>query len=282
VSANPTIDGIRIVQGLARGLYWRFVMRSTLTCLLLASSLVAAAQQSQPAHPAFPAQDGGMRTVLESIVVPPIPNAPFTATLVTEWARPAGGSATITLINQRQLARDAAGRLYEQRWELVPKNGDVKSHMNWIQIADPAQHTLYNCNVSTQVCDLMTWNDARDLAAATPLPPMNGPMRGNRGTIQTEGLGTRMIAGMETTGTRVTTVWNPGVMGNDAPVTEVRETWRSAPLAVNLLSIRTGPLIGTQTFTITELDANPPDPALFEPPAGFQVRDQRQTRPPSE
>jgi hypothetical protein len=257
-------------------------MRSTLACLLLASSLAAVAQQGQPVRPISPAQDGGMRTVLESIVVPPIPNAPFTATLVTEWARPAGDGATITLVNQRQLARDANGRLYEQRWELVPKGGDVRSHMDWIQIADPAERTLYNCNVVAQVCDLLTWNSAPDLAAATPPPVVNGPLRGNRGTTQTESLGTRMVAGMETTGTRVTTVWNAGVMGNDAPVTEVRETWRSAPLAVNLLSIRSGPLVGTQTFTITELDTNPPDPALFEVPSGFQVRDQRATRPASE
>jgi hypothetical protein len=223
-----------------------------------------------------------MRTVLESIVVPPIPNAPFTAALSTEWARPAGGDATITLVNQRQLARDANGRLYEQRWQLVPKGGSLRSRIEWIQIADPAQSTLYNCNMVTQVCDLRTWNAAPDLAAATPPPPMNGPLRGNRGSIQTENLGTRIVAGAETTGTRVTTTWNAGVMGNDASVTEVRETWRSAPLAVNLLSIRTGPLIGTQTFTVTELDPNPPDPALFEPPAGFTVRDQRQTRPASE
>jgi hypothetical protein len=245
-------------------------------------AVAASAQQAQPVRPVFPAQDGGMRTVLESIVVPPIPNAPFTATLSTEWARPAGGGATITLVNQRQLARDASGRLYEQRWELVPKGGNIKSRMNWIQIADPTQRTLYNCNMVTQVCDLMTWNAAPDLAAAQPPPPMNGPLRGGRGSIQTESLGTRIIAGAETTGTRVTTTWNAGVMGNDAPVTEVRETWREESLAVNLLSIRSGPLIGTQTFTVTELDPNPPDPALFEAPAGFQVRDQRQTRPPSQ
>ncbi|HTW46958.1 MAG TPA: hypothetical protein VMD92_03355 [Acidobacteriaceae bacterium] len=258
-------------------------MQGRVAALICTSLLACAtcAQQTQPTRPIFPAQDGGMRTVLESIVVPPIPNAPFTATLATEWARPAGDGATITLVNQRQLARDANGRLYEQRWLLVPKGGNVRSRMNWIQIADPNQRMLYNCNVATQVCDLLTWNAAPDLAAATPPPPMNGPLRGNRGTIETESLGTRIIAGIETTGTRVTTVWNAGVMGNDAPVTQVRETWRSAPLAVNLLSIRSGPLIGTQTFTVTELDPNPPDPSLFEVPAGFAVRDQRETRPPS-
>lgn len=253
-------------------------MQRRIAVLTVSSILVCAAW----AQPVQPAQDGGMRTVLESIVIPPIPNAPFTATLATEWVRPAGGAATITVVNQRQLARDANGRLYEQRWELVPKGGNVRSRMDWIQIADPIQRTLYNCNMVTHVCDLLTWNAAPDLAAATPPPVVNGPLRGNRGSIQTETLGTRIVSGIETTGTRVTTTWNAGVMGNDAPVTEVRETWRSIPLAVNLLSIRSGPLIGSQTFTVTDLDANAPDPALFEPPAGFTVRDQRDSRPPSQ
>lgn len=253
-------------------------MRSSVVFLLVVASIGAA----QQVRPTLPAQDGGMRVVLESIVVPPIPNAPFTAMLSTEWARPAGDRATITVVNQRQLARDATGRLYEQRRALVPKNGNVQSRLDWVQIADPDRHILYNCNMVTEVCDLLTWNSAPDLAAATPPPLVNGPLRGNQGSIRTENLGTRIVAGTETTGTRVTTIWNAGVMGNDAPVTEMRETWRSASLAVNLLSIRSGPLIGTQTFTITELDPNPPDPALFEPPVGFQVRDQRATRPPSE
>ncbi|MGC2620352.1 MAG: hypothetical protein WA414_15010 [Acidobacteriaceae bacterium] len=247
--------------------------------VLVFSSLLAGAAWAQPVPPA---QDGGMRTVLESIVVPPIPNAPFTATLATEWARPADGDATITVVNQRQLARDANGRLYEQRWELVPKGGNVRSRMDWIQIADPIQRTLYNCNMVTHVCDLLTWNAAPDLAAATPPPAMNGPLRGNRGSVQTENLCTRIIGGVETTGTRITTTWNAGVMGNDAPVTEVRETWRSNPLAINLLSMRSGPLLGTQKFTVTELDASPPDPALFDPPAGFKVRDLRESHPPSQ
>lgn len=230
----------------------------------------------------MPAQDGGVREVLESLVVPPIPNATFSATLSTEWARPAPGGAIITFVNQRHIARSADGRLYEERWALIPKGGTVKPQMQWIQIADPTERTLYNCNMFTRVCDFLQYDPSRDLAAATQQPPVNGPLPGGRGSIQTEDLGTRILLNMDTRGRRVTTTLNAGAIGNDAPVTDVRETWRNDALAINLLSIRSGPLIGTQTFTITELDTNPPDPALFSPPDGFQVRDVRETRPPSE
>jgi len=112
----------------------RFKLWVLTTAGLLAS--LACAQQDEPQRPVTAAQDGGVREVMESIVVPPIPNAPFSATLATEWARPTQDGGTITLVNQRQIARDNLGRVYEQRWALVPKGGQVRSIMTWIQIAD--------------------------------------------------------------------------------------------------------------------------------------------------
>jgi hypothetical protein len=230
----------------------------------------------------MPAQDGGVREVLESIVIPPIPDAPFTASLITEWVRLTPGGASITFINKRQVARDGLGRVYQERWALVPKDSNVQSRIQWIQIADPQARTLYNCNMMTHVCDLLRYNSAPDLAAATARSQPAGPLPGGRGFVTLENLGTRVFAGMETIGTRVTTTLNPGVVGNDKPVVRSSETWRSEQLAVNLLSIRTDPLFGTQTFTVSEIDPAPPDTQLFELPAGFSVRDQRATRPPSD
>ena len=259
-------------------------MRLQAAAVLCAGLLagVVCAQDVQPTRPVMPAQDGGVREVMESIVVPPIPNAPFTATLATEWARPTPDGGTITLVNRRQIARDNLGRIYEQRWALVPKNGDAKSIMTWIQVADPSQHTVYNCNAIKLVCDLLTYDSAPDLVAAVEHTPAPGPLRGGRGSVQVESLGMKTVAGMDTVGTRVTTTLAPGVMGNDRPVTRTTETWRSEQLALNLISIRSAPLTGTQTFTITELDPNPPDPQLFQPPDGFKVVDQRATAPPTE
>ena len=51
-------------------------------------------------------------------------------------------------------------------------------------------------------------------------------------------------------------------------------------LSPDLLSIKTDPRIGKQTFTVTDLDQGDPDPALFQLPAGFEVVDRRQTGPP--
>ena len=136
------------------------------TLLLTSLTCLAQVQQSLPSHPAQPTKDGGVREVLESIVIPPIPNSPFTATLDTEATKYAADGSTMTFVNERHIARDQQGRIYEERWLLVPKNSDVKSSMNWIQIADPKQRTLYNCSPQRHVCDLVVYDPADDLATA--------------------------------------------------------------------------------------------------------------------
>jgi hypothetical protein len=59
-------------------------------------------------------------------------------------------------------------------------------------------------------------------------------------------------------------------MGNDEPLSSVREFWHSDELGINLISIRTGPMVGKQNFTITEITQGEPDPQLFALPGGFK------------
>lgn len=228
-----------------------------------------------------PVQDGGVRQVLESIIIPPIPNAPFHATLDTEWVRFAADGGTITFVNERQIARDGRGRIYEERWALVPKfhsNGDIASKLTWIQIADPRLHTLYNCSTDKHVCDLLTYDPTTELAAARPRTPLRtGTV--DHGPFTMEDLGTRNIAGVDTVGIRETYRIEAGTMGNDQPMTSVKEEWHSQELGINLLSIRSDPMVGKQTFTVVELTTTEPDPQLFELPPGYKINDQRKNPP---
>jgi hypothetical protein len=256
-------------------------MRVLMVGILALGGLACAAQvqqeQVQDRRPA--ARDGGVRQVLESIVIPPIAHAPFTATLATEWVKYAADGATITLANERHIARDAQGRIYEERWILVPKNGNVKSTLNWIQIADPNRRTLYNCSTERHICDLQRYDPASDLSAASPRQRVLGSSRQGDANPASEDLGDRNIAGIETAGRRVTETIEAGRIGNDQPLTSMSEYWHSEELGINLLSIRTDPMFGKQTFTITEITPADPDAQLFELPGGFKVNDQRKNPP---
>lgn len=258
-------------------------MRISITGILLLISLACMAQapETQQQRPRPAAMDGGVREVLESIVIPPIPHAPFFATLDTEATKYSADGATMTFVNERNIARDGQGRIYEERWLLVPKNGNVKSSMNWIQIADPKQRTLYNCSPQRHICDLLVYDPASDLSAASPRKDTSRALPHGDGNVAWEDLGNRNIAGIDTVGTRETTTMNAGTMGNDQPLISMREYWHSDQLGINLLSIRSNPMFGKQTFTVTEITPGEPDAQMFELPAGYTVNDQRKNAPVS-
>lgn len=221
-------------------------------------------------------RDGGVSETLQSIYIPPLLNAPFTAVVHTEWTRPMAEGGTYTMVNQRRVARDSKGRIYEERWLLVPRGGNVQSEMNVIQVADPEAHTLYNCFTLQKPhrCMLLTFAETAQMQYK-PNVGVTGPMANNLGSSRHEDLGVRSIEGIETRGTRDTNYFNAGVMGSDQPFTAYREFWLAPGLGVNLSSEVTGPVVGKQVFTLTDVTLDEPDPRLFELPEGFAVVDQR-------
>lgn len=254
-----------------------------LLLLILATPLLAQTP-SQPTTdgkpPVFQTNDGGANGVMQSIFVPPIASAPFTLTLSTDWSRPLANGGTVTLSNQRHIARDGHGRIYQERWVLVPKGGPIRSTLNLVQIGDPDKHTLYNCFVATKTCELIAYNRP-SAASYEPHIGVSGPLPNNYGSREVENLGVADTAGVPTTGTRTTLTINPGQLGNDRPMVTTREFWYSTHLGLNLLSDVDDPQNGHQTFRASDVTTSEPDPRLFDLPAGYRIVDLRKVQPPS-
>jgi hypothetical protein len=117
------------------------------------------------------------------------------------------------------------------------------------------------------------------LSAATLRKGSNHTLNNGDGSQTWEELGTRHILGVEAVGVRETTITNAGVLGNDQPLNSLSEYWHSQQLGINLLSIRSSPYFGKQTFTITELTLGDPDAQKFELPADYKINDQRKNAP---
>ena len=92
-----------------------------------------------------------------------------------------------------------------------------------------------------------------ELRTAKPLIGSSGQLPNGDGFQNHEDLGTGNIAGLTTLGYRDTTVVNPGVFGNNQPMTTSREFWYSPRLGINLLSTLDSPRTGKQVFTVTEI-----------------------------
>jgi hypothetical protein len=234
------------------------------------SASVMGQTQPQPAPVRIP--DGGANGRMESIFVPPKAGTPFSLTLVTEWSRPLGNGGTFTLTNQRRIVRDSRGRIYQERWLLVPKGGDIKSQMDIFQITDPERHTWYNCETATKVCELLKYRLTAENDFQPAIGP-SGPLPNGKGARQHEDLGASSTEGVDTHGYRETLTINPGVMGNDKPMITTREFWYSPELAINLISIVESPQSGKQIFTAKDLVTSEPEPGLFVVPDDYKIVD---------
>jgi hypothetical protein len=223
-------------------------------------------------------QDGGVSQALESIFIPPMVNAPFTCVLHTEWVRSMPDGGTLTLVNQRTIARESSGRFYQERWLLVPKNGPAQSLMSHIQIADPNNHTLITLRMGTNAGTLTTYGGTTS-KVYKPAEPFVGALPDGSGSVMSDALGDNRIQGVDTVGTRITRTTNAWVIGNDRAFTSVREFWFAPSLGINLVSKVSDPRFGSQTFTVTDLTLSEPDPQLFEVVKDFKIQDIRQAPP---
>jgi len=250
-------------------------MRARLSILLLGLVLAATSfMMAQQQTAAVPVVDGGVFEAFRSIFIPPLAHAPFNLVLATEWTRPMQNGGSVTLVNQRRIVRDSQGRVYQERWFLLPKNGKYSPRMSHIQIADPQQHTYYNCLVAQETCTLTVYRRSSEGSYAPDISP-SGPLPNGSGFHTHEDLGTSTKAGLDTHGYREVTTVNSGVAGNDKPMVTTRGFWYSPQLGFDLVSMVDIPRTGKQSFSVTELSLSEPDLHYFEVPEGYKVVDER-------
>lgn len=242
--------------------------------LLFASTSCMMAQQQTAAVPVV---DGGVFESFHSIFIPPLAHAPFNLILATEWVRPVQNGGSVTLVNQRRIVRDSQGRVYQERWFLLPKDGKHSARMSHIQIADPQQHTYYNCLVALKTCTLTVYRRSSETSYAPDIGP-SGPLPNGSGFHTHEDLGTSIKAGVTTHGYREITTINSGVAGNDRQMVTTREFWYSPQLGFDVVSMVDIPRSGKQSFSVTELSLSEPDLHYFEVPEGYKVVDERDSQ----
>jgi len=111
-------------------------------------------------------------------------------------------------------------------------------------------------------------------AAATLTMSLDRPkieLDKEQGGTRTEDLGTQVVEGVTAQGVRTTRTISAGEIGNEKPIEIVTEVWTSLDLKTVILSKRSDPRFGEQTFRLTNIVRAEPDPALFTVPADFKV-----------
>jgi hypothetical protein len=225
---------------------------------VLGFSIGAAGQST--AH----APDGGVRQTLISISIPTLTNAPFSATVETEWTKVLPDGSTATTMNHRTVARDSSGRVFEERRYLLPNGDKMLTPLASLEMRDPGRHEFYECIPQEKTCYVSKYAGA----ALTSTPVAAGSTASN---VEQQALGQKQIEGLDAVGSREITTIPQGAVGNQKPEPIVKEFWYSPHLGVNLVVKRFDPRNGVQNFAVDHISLDEPDPRIFALPEGYRV-----------
>jgi hypothetical protein len=220
---------------------------------------------------------------------------PFSAMQETETIQTLADGTHITQGVQKVMYyRDSLGRVRTERTALQPPGFADASQKPpvFIDIQDPVGGYGYNFDSDSKTVHRFSTGPNRAAVKAAngqllqTLPARIAPNQNiaritaasssgqpPRPEISNENLGSRTIDGLLVEGTRTTTTWPTGSIGNDRPVTSTFERWMSRDLGMDVLTKRSDPRSGESTMKLTNVSRSEPDASLFQPPAGAEIVD---------
>ncbi len=206
------------------------------------------------------APDGGTREHIDSISVPEKPGAPFRATVVTSWKRRLEDGTETTLYNRRTIARDSAGRVFQERKFFSPTGNTQPTRTLQLEYYDPARSERTYCEVPLRRCTVQPWR--MNTGDAAPLP---ATVSNNGYEVTRESLGDKTMENLQVVGSRE--ISTNARLGKTEPT--IKEFWFSPRLGINIVVKRFEPRGGAEDFTVEAIDLSEPDPQLFQPPSSF-------------
>ena len=229
-------------------------------------------------------------------------NNPYTATKKTTLVQKLADGTTITRVTTETEARDSQGRTMHQQsmtglpgrnvthtdvmdpstrtttmWMSTGKEA-TRTHMPDPQRMQTPSGSMGNgtdAGVGSGVMGgVVTSSSVVASVTGSVGVGMDGVDPNLRPARKTEKLGGKTIAGIYAEGVRMTITYPIGFMGNDRPIVNVREIWTSPDLRLVVLNTDDDPRSGLRTIELTNLDRAEPDPALFQVPEGYTIKDQ--------
>lgn len=238
--------------------------------------------QTSSVQPDYP----GMQIHIPGVYIAPVPNAPFSADvkIVTHQKLPDGTETVRMTINH--IARDSAGRTYNESRSLVPTTFKGEPMLTSACIFDPITRHSIVFNPQLRVARdvvLQIPEAALQMPARAPLPMLGNPSQpgssDGAGTRVTEtDLGEQIIDGTTLHGTQKQHTIDAKFSWTGKPVTITDVYWYSPDLFAYLIVKHDDPRTGEQIVAVTHIDRNEPPADKFVVPDGYKIVDE--TPPP--
>jgi hypothetical protein len=221
---------------------------------------------------------------------PPVLDAPFSADATTTVRVRLGDGSRLDQSTTDRYYRDAAGRVrVERMWDGLPAPATKSErHVRTIVDPDPGDAWAYTIDVQTRTArhaprSIVARTAGGDRGFAIPVGGVRfldfqraGDLLstdpGAFVDVRDESLGTQRIAGVETTGRRVTIIVPRGYRKNAEPVEMIDERWESAELKLLVQSRLSGGR-STIEYRLSNIRRAAPPAELFAVPTDYALDD---------
>src|SRR5437588_1318181 len=265
----------------------RSISSVAFVCALVLGAGVTKAQQSPPPPPPDMIHPGGP----EGDSPPPlfgermellgfggmhggkvVTGAPFSAVAVSETTQTLADGNHINRKTQSNVYRDGQGRIRREitiaGFGPMAPSGQPKS---FVVINDPVAGTKFMLHPDQKTAEQMGRPFGRQKGALRDKMEARQQQEIASGSLQKEDPGRQTVAGVIAQGTRTTRTIPAGQIGNEKPITIVRESWYSNDLQTVVMSKRSDPWSGETTYTLTNIQRVEPEASLFAVPSDYTV-----------
>jgi hypothetical protein len=205
---------------------------------------------------------------------------PYSATVKTTRDQTLADGNAIHMSATTHQARDAAGRTRSEVATgcIYGADGSYQP-LRRVSVFDPATGIRLNWaenDPSAKVVHVFHQADAAPPvpASAETVKRQQAAQRQYVARRKSEDLGSKVIQGVMTKGSRTVMTIPAGEEGNELPLEIVDEIWVAKDLGLTMLSINSNPANGRWTKEVVELHQGEPDAALFIAPEGYKVEEQ--------
>ncbi|HUO27166.1 MAG TPA: hypothetical protein VMU61_15980 [Candidatus Aquilonibacter sp.] len=264
----------------------------------LSSETEPPAQIAGAIGPGMQAKAGLVTMRMENMDVAPVKGSPFCATVNTEHTQVFADGNRIHTNENSTVCRDSEGRTRREAQLNLLGAVQQSTPQKIITIVDPVAGFRYILDTNTKTAHKMPLPPEEGAASSAAKsgknlffysstigagPAPGGPgaqvfisraaASGNEPAPASENLGDQTIAGVQATGTRITTTIPAGKMGNEQPINVVSESWYSPELKATVMSKHSDPWAGQLTTEFTNVSTSEPDPSLFTIPSDYKIVD---------
>jgi hypothetical protein len=206
---------------------------------------------------------------------------PYSARQVMESSRSLPDGTKRNHVSQKAtLYRDTEGRIRTESTVFPPEYGAFADALpTFIEIIDPVAGFRYRLDPRKKTVRTEAWPVSQQTTMpqeGLSEPTSQTSISSSATTVSAQtlpgknsSLGTLVIEGLTTLGTKNEWTFDPKVTKTEKPITQITENWVCLELKLILLTKSYDPRYGESVVRLTDIQQTEPDPSLFQVPSGY-------------